>query len=174
MKTTKKLLKNKYTTLLAVGVTMIVLITLGFAVLNRSPQINSIIDNKKAKPEPADEFLSNREIAIREAMENPGPLRKTKINGEIYILTGYSETTYLDDLHDNKPGRGFGGILIFKLTNNGPELFWESEEYINHPYVSWRDMDGDGIMEILWDGYLGVTGRSNSYYVYKLLMVSLS
>ena len=111
--------------------------------------------------------LSNRENAIQYALARPSELPKSEIHGATYILTGYDETAYLDDSHDNKPGRKFGGILVFKIVDGEPELFWESEEYINRLYVRYQDLDADGIPEIVWDGDLGATGRSNAYYVYK-------
>ncbi len=132
-------------------------------------QVSPTIKDPDNIPQPIieKEELSNREIAIQDAMEHPDKLRTTKINGETYLLTGYSETYRLDGSLNNKPGRMFGGILVFKLVNNQPVLFWESEDYIDSPYVSFLDIDNDGIDEIVWAGDLGVTGRSGAFYVYK-------
>ena len=147
-----------------INIFIVVLLVLVFF---NQPQVSPPTKNLDDIPQPIIENtkISKRKIAIQNTMEHPDKLRTTKINGETYLLTGYSETHYTND--DNKPGRKFGGILVFKLVNNEPVLFWESEDYINSPYVSFLDIDNDGIDEIVWDGDLGVTGRSNAFYVYK-------
>ncbi len=119
--------------------------------------------------------LSNRDLAIQEALKNPDKLRRAQINGETYLLTGYDDTFYgyygsrSHGPRENSPGRPFGGILVYKLENGKPVLFWESKEYISKLFVSFRDIDSDGTPEIVFDGYIGVTGRDNAIYVYKFV-----
>jgi len=111
--------------------------------------------------------LSNREIAIKAAETSPHSLPKTRIGNDVYLLTGYEDTFYGQSDKDNKPGRKFGGILVFKMIDGEPELFWESDEYITQKYMSFKDIDSDGVQEIVWEGDLGATGRNSSIYVYR-------
>ncbi|MBI3589381.1 MAG: VCBS repeat-containing protein [Candidatus Liptonbacteria bacterium] len=106
----------------------------------------------------------SQKLAIKEALNETDKLKKiTQISGSTYILTGYQESNT-----ENKPGRRFGGILVFKIENKKPVLFWESEEYVNTGKVAgFRDINNDGIDEIVWDYDLGVTGRNNAIYIYK-------
>ena len=127
---------------------------------NSNNQATTLIDNK----------LSNRDIAIKEALTSPDKLlRRTQINGETYLLTGYDDVFYGDNAKENKPGQKFGGIIVFKLENDKPVFFWESEENINRDAAGFGDINNDGIPEIVWGYDLGVTGRNNAFYVYKFI-----
>jgi hypothetical protein len=112
--------------------------------------------------------LSNRDVAIKEALANPDKLPRAEINGETYLLTGYDDVFYGKSRKENKPGWKDGGIIVFKLINNESTFFWESKEIINQGRPArFQDINSDGIKEIVWEYYLGVTGRDNCFYVYK-------
>lgn len=115
--------------------------------------------------------LSNRDIAIKEVLEDPDKIaRRTQINGDVYLFTGYDDTFYGGNAKENKPGWEFGGLIVFKLENGKPVFFWESKEIINIGRVGgFRDINSDGISEIVWEYDLGVTGRNNCFYVYKFV-----
>ena len=151
------------------GVAILVLIVVGLVFLNRSSVLSETTEEEDNTLMQTDSKLSNREIAIQNALTYPESLPTAEVSGNTFLLTGYAETKHLDNSHDNKPGRKFGGILLFKLTDGRPELFWESNEYIGQPYVRFEDVDGDTAPEIVWSGDLGVTGRNYSFYVYKLI-----
>ena len=107
---------------------------------------------------------SNRDFVIQEALTNSNSLRQTKYNGDTYLLTGYAE-----DSRGNKPDWYSGGILIFKLGMEGPILFWESSEIISDgKYTYFKDIDNDGVNELVWE-HGGPTGRDSAFYVYKFM-----
>jgi hypothetical protein len=140
----------------------------------QSPEIPKIADDSKDVQETPQEIpaLSNRDIAIKEVLENPDKIvRRTEINGETYFLTGYDDVFYGDNSKkENKPGQKFGGLIVFKLENGKPVFFWESNEYINVGRVGgFVDINNDGISEIVWEYDLGVTGRNNCFYIYKFV-----
>jgi len=71
---------------------------------------------------PIQQILSNRDLAIQNALKNSDKLEKAIINGGTYLLTGYDDTFwgYEQNSHgpkENSPGRPFGGILVFKIEN---------------------------------------------------------
>ena len=161
---------NKKTVIYAIIILALPAIYLLLANWSSDRRLNNVGDNqniisKNNKP-------SNRDIAIQEALTNPDKLlRRAKINGETYLLTGYDDVFYGDNnKKENKPGQKFGGLIVFKLENGKLILFWESNEYINVGRVGgFMDINSDGISEIVWEYDLGVTGRNNSFYVYKFI-----
>jgi len=141
-------------------------LTIFFLLANRPPDknLNNDENNQNISPEDKNK-LSNRDVAIKEALESPDSLRRTEINGETYILTGYSES---DAYKENKPGWALGGIIVFKIENGLPTLFWESQEFINSGKTAiFKDINNDGINEIVWEGSLDRGRRNISFYVYK-------
>ncbi|MBI3589387.1 MAG: VCBS repeat-containing protein [Candidatus Liptonbacteria bacterium] len=151
---------KKYTPTVIVVLVFIVL----FAIFANKPANSNNtqpIDKEKTT-------LSNRDLAIKEALNNTDKLQqRAQVNGVTYILTDYDDTFYGGGPKENKPGWKFGGIIVFKLGNGKPIMFWESEEAINRGSVRFFDINNDGIPEIIWDGYFGATGRDSAFYVYK-------
>jgi len=151
---------------------LLAFLVLAFLFINQQPsevpEISEDDQNGQEIPEETP-VLSNRDIAIKEVLENPDEVvQRTEINGETYLLTGYDDTFYGESRKENKPGWEFGGIIVFKLENDKPVMFWESEENINQGRPAYfGDINNDGISEIVWDYYLGVTGRDSCFYVYK-------
>mgnify|MGYP001604001473 CR=1 FL=1 len=111
--------------------------------------------------------ISNRELSIKNALARPEELKATKINGDTYLLTEYDDTFYGRGLEENKPGQKFGGIVVFKMENDNLKFFWESTEDINMGSVYFKDINNDGVDELVWDGYFGATGRNTAFYIYK-------
>jgi len=143
-------------------------IFLGINYLKQNGSTKDPSNNNNNNPSVEESNLSNRDIAIREVLENPDKIRRTEINGEVYPLTGYDDTFYGKSRKENKPGWKDGGIIVFKLVNDKPVFFWESKEIINQGRPAhFQDINNDGINEIVWEYYLGVTGRDNCFYVYK-------
>ena len=159
---------NKKTVICAIIILSILTTYLLLANLSSRKNLDNTGNNQTTTPR--DNKLSNRDIAIQEVLANPDKLlRRTQINGETYLLTGYDDVFYGDNnKKENKSGQKFGGLIVFKLENGKPILFWESTEYINVGRVGGLiDINNDGIKEIVWEYDLGVTGRNNSFYVYK-------
>ncbi|MEK7621835.1 MAG: hypothetical protein AAB415_01520 [Patescibacteria group bacterium] len=93
-------------------------------------------------------------------------LPETKINGDIYTLSWYGEEKFQDENHPYKPA----GFMVFKLLGNRPTLFWESkEETNNNGKPRFEDINNDEVDEIVWEGDLSVTGRTNAFYIYKFV-----
>lgn len=113
-----------------------------------------------------DQKLSNREIAMVALLKNPDKFDKSTFKHEEYYLTSYNDSFYGDG-PENRLGHKSGGIIVFKIEKGKPKIFWESVEEINNGFAYFKDINNDGIPEIVWDGYFGATGRNSAYYAYK-------
>lgn len=108
-------------------------------------------------------FVS-KDNALEEIKDSLNELPKSTINGNVYALAWRKEQKYIDDQHLYQPA----AILIFKAQGSDQVVVWESEEEIsNNGVPRFQDIDTDGVDEVVWEGDLSVSGRTNAFYVYK-------
>ncbi len=79
--------------------------------------------------------------------------------GEALVVTFYQWKSEKEDEHE-------GGLLVFKIENNKPELIWESNEDITStiPLIKTEDLTADGKKELL---ALWQDGKNETLYIYQ-------
>lgn len=119
--------------------------------------------NNNGEPSGEEPNLSNRDIAIKEALENPDKFQKIEFKNNIYFITRYDEEKFTEKNQNTRPA----GFIFFKLEEGKPVLFWESKELLsNSGFGEFSDIDSDGIKEFIWLES-GATGRGAAFYIYR-------